>query len=198
MTIKKFFFRVFLFIALIPFILWLSLFWRIFFFSLFDEAKPRDTIVVLGDGVEDGYLSSAFQARLDHAAELFKQGYAPLIILVGGTETNEMEVDIEVGTKYLRKFGISDESIISSGYGRDMYNAIQLADVWVREQTEDGTGSSIFVCNDYHNYRVETTADDIGMATRVSPVKSKSFISRYYHVFIESFAYIWYLIAEVS
>ncbi|OIO49338.1 MAG: hypothetical protein CO042_02060 [Parcubacteria group bacterium CG_4_9_14_0_2_um_filter_41_8] len=198
MSIRKSFSRPILFIAFIPFVLWLSLFWRIFLYSFFDETKQKDTIVVLGDSIEDGHLSYAYQAQLDHAAELFKQGYAPLIILMGGTEKEKKEINSDIGAKYLREAGIADKSIIFAPYGRDMFNTIQWADYEVRQYTEDGIGSSLFVGNDYHNYRIETTARDIGMITNLSPVKSKFLFSRFYHVFIESFSYIAYLIAEVS
>jgi len=101
---------------------------------------------------------------------------------MGGKEKKKKEINSDIGAKYLREAGIADKSIIFAPYGRDMFNTIQWADYEVRQYTEDGIGSSLFVGNDYHNYRIETTARDIGMITNLSPVKSKFLFSRFYHV----------------
>jgi vancomycin permeability regulator SanA len=49
-----------------------------------DERAPADAILVLGAAQYNGWPTRAFRARLDHAAALFRQGYAPTIVLVGG------------------------------------------------------------------------------------------------------------------
>src|SRR4051812_29357233 len=49
-----------------------------------DEARPSDAIVVLGAAQWDGKPSPVLQARLDHAADLYRAGYAPEIIVTGG------------------------------------------------------------------------------------------------------------------
>ena len=45
-----------------------------------DEAQKADAIVVLGAAQYNGRPSPVFKARLDHAFELFGQGYAQSII----------------------------------------------------------------------------------------------------------------------
>ena len=91
MSIKKIFSRVFIFIALILFILWLSLFWRIFLFSFIDETRQAKAIIVLADNKNDGNLSSVFRARLDHAVELYQQENAPLIFVMSMTGKEGVE-----------------------------------------------------------------------------------------------------------
>src|SRR5581483_5980066 len=52
-------------------------------FAVRDEARPADAIVVLGAAQYNGRPSPVLKARLDHAYELFKKGYAPAIITTG-------------------------------------------------------------------------------------------------------------------
>src|SRR4051812_50121680 len=50
-----------------------------------DRARRAQAIVVLGARVmEDGQPSGALQARAERAAELYRQGLAPLVVFSGG------------------------------------------------------------------------------------------------------------------
>jgi vancomycin permeability regulator SanA len=50
-----------------------------------DEARPADAIVVLGAAQWNGSPSTILKARLDHAYDLYASGYAPMIVLTGGS-----------------------------------------------------------------------------------------------------------------
>src|SRR5437870_5876141 len=49
-------------------------------YAVRDEAQPADAIVILGAAQYNGRPSPVLKARLDHAYELFKQGYSRAII----------------------------------------------------------------------------------------------------------------------
>ena len=49
-----------------------------------DDSRPADAIVVLGAAQYNGRPSPLFQARLDHAIQLYDDGIAPILIVTGG------------------------------------------------------------------------------------------------------------------
>ena len=49
-----------------------------------DEERPADAIVVLGAAQFSGQPGGVFEARLQHAVDLWKEGLAPYLIVTGG------------------------------------------------------------------------------------------------------------------
>jgi uncharacterized SAM-binding protein YcdF (DUF218 family) len=83
-----------------------------------DQAAPADAIAVLGAAEYDGQPSPAFRARLDHARELYNRGFAPLIIVLGGTGGDQYS-EGAVGRDYLMGFGIPESAIIAETQSRN-------------------------------------------------------------------------------
>ncbi len=54
-----------------------------------DQARPVDAIVVMGAAQYDGDPSPQLAARLDHVAELWPQGLAPLVVVTGGNRPGD-------------------------------------------------------------------------------------------------------------
>ena len=52
--------------------------------SQHDQRRPVDAIVVLGAAQYNGRPSPVLRARLDHAIVLYREGYAPMILVTGG------------------------------------------------------------------------------------------------------------------
>ena len=50
-----------------------------------DDRSPTQAIIVLGAAQFDGRPSKVFEARLDHAAQLWREGVAPQIVVTGGS-----------------------------------------------------------------------------------------------------------------
>lgn len=179
--------------ALIPFVLWLGLFWRIFLYSFFDDTEQANAIVVLADVKKGDSPSSLYRARLDRAAELYSGGYAPLIFVASVTQKEGADVSGEMGARYLRRAGIPEASVIPVPHSENVFRAVQLADYEVRQYTGE-TDVSLFVSHDFHNLRIITTARGIGMPTVISPVKTQHLLVKLYRTFIESFRYIAHVI----
>ena len=55
-----------------------------------DDTRRSDAIVVLGAAQYNGTPSPVFKARLDHAADLYDEHVAPLIVVTGGKQTGDM------------------------------------------------------------------------------------------------------------
>jgi len=62
-----------------------------------EDARPADAIVVLGAAQYNGRPSPLFQARLDHAVELYKRGIAPWLILTGGMTAGDRVTEAAAG-----------------------------------------------------------------------------------------------------
>jgi vancomycin permeability regulator SanA len=54
-----------------------------------DERPRVDAIVVLGAAQYDGRPSAIYQARLEHAVDLWSDGVAPLLVFTGGKEPGD-------------------------------------------------------------------------------------------------------------
>src|SRR4249919_2943843 len=66
-----------------------------------DERAAADAIVVLGAAQYDGNPSPVFQARLDHAAALYRAGVAPRIVTIGGGLSGDRTTEGAAGAAYL-------------------------------------------------------------------------------------------------
>src|SRR5262245_3902898 len=67
-----------------------------------DEARPAHAIVVFGAAEYVGRPSPVYKARLDHAAELYRRGLAPIVITTGGYGADPKFSEGEVGRDYLK------------------------------------------------------------------------------------------------
>src|SRR5512132_2711990 len=62
-----------------------------------DDTRRSDAIVVLGAAQYNGTPSPVFKARLDHAADLYREHVAPLIVVTGGKQTGDMFTEATSG-----------------------------------------------------------------------------------------------------
>jgi vancomycin permeability regulator SanA len=68
-----------------------------------DQRPESDAIVVLGAAQYDGDPSDVFEARLDHARELYEAGVAPLIVVLGGKQAGDRFTEAQAGAAYLER-----------------------------------------------------------------------------------------------
>lgn len=71
--------------------------------SHMDQRPQSDAIVVLGAAQYDGTPSPVFRARLDHARELYREGVAPLIVVLGGKKEGDRFTEAQAGAAYLEE-----------------------------------------------------------------------------------------------
>src|SRR3954452_14429134 len=73
------------------------------------DARPAsDAIVVLGSAQYNGVPSSIFEARLEHALQLYEEGVAPMIVTVGGKAAGDQFTEAEAGADYLANAGVPE------------------------------------------------------------------------------------------
>ena len=84
-----------------------------------DERRPADAIVVFGAAQYDGRPSPVYKARLDHAAQLYQEGFAPMVITTGGAGEDPKFNEGVVGREYLKARGVPDRQLIAETQSPD-------------------------------------------------------------------------------
>lgn len=137
------------------------------------SAQPADAIVVLGAAQYNGRPSEVFRARLDHALNLYQEGYAPLIVLTGGKQPGDAYTEAETGEQYLIDRGVPASAIGWENEGRDTWQSMRgVADVLERS----GVESLLIVSDGFHLLRTELMARELGYmasgsASTESPIR---------------------------
>ena len=131
-----------------------------------DQAGPADAIVVLGAAQWDGAPSPVLQQRLDHAAALYEQGYAPLVVVTGGKQEGDRVTQAAAGFTYLRGQGIPEEAILLEVDGTSTYTELAATS---RILDDRGLDSALMVSDGYHSARLLAIADEVGIDGAVSP-----------------------------
>ncbi len=134
-----------------------------------DEAGPADAIVVLGAAQYDGRPSPQLAARLDHAADLWAEGYAPSVVATGGNLPGDRFTEAEASAGYLLDRGVPESAIIAVGVGSTTFESLDAVAVALLDR---GVDEVILVTDPYHAYRSELIAEEVGLAARVSPTPS--------------------------
>jgi uncharacterized SAM-binding protein YcdF (DUF218 family) len=131
-----------------------------------DQARPVDAIVVMGAAQYDGTPSPQLAARLDHVAELWPQGVAPLVVVTGGNQPGDRFTEAEASAAYLQDRGVPADAIVREDQGRTSYESLQGV---ARMLSERGLRSALIVTDPFHSLRSRLIAEDAGLEAFVSP-----------------------------
>jgi uncharacterized SAM-binding protein YcdF (DUF218 family) len=131
-----------------------------------DEAQPADAVIVLGAAQYDGRPSPVLQARLDHAAELYKAGTVGKVIVTGGNQAGDRVTEAFSGFEYLRNEGIPEDDILLEVDGGSTYEQLAASEVIMDDH---GLTDAVLVSDPYHSFRLQGIADEVGIDARVSP-----------------------------
>jgi len=134
-----------------------------------DGRRPADSIIVLGAAQYVGRPSPVLQARLDHGAELWREGLAPWMVLTGGVGTGDTTSEAAVGRRYLLARGIPDSAILLEGEGRTTGQSVRAAADLLKAQ---GLRSAILVSDPFHSARLRILAFRHGLNAVTSPTRT--------------------------
>lgn len=124
-----------------------------------DEARQVDAIVVMGAAQYNGRPSEVLSARLDHALSLYEQGYAPVIIVTGGSMPGDVYTEAGTSEQYLIDRGVPPSAILMEDEGRDTWDSMQgIADATAGRDIE----TVLIVSDGFHLFRSERMADAVG------------------------------------
>lgn len=131
-------------------------------------ATRADAIVVPGAAQYDGRPSSVFRARLDHAAQLYRDGVAAHIVTIGGGQPDDRTTEGQAGLDYLAAAGIDESALTAVGTGGDTVASLRAAEPVLAER---GWSSVVLVTDPAHSARAALMARDLGWAVQTSPVR---------------------------
>jgi uncharacterized SAM-binding protein YcdF (DUF218 family) len=132
-----------------------------------DSHDPAQAIIVLGAAQYDGRPSPVLEARLAHAVELYEAGVAPMVVVTGGKRAGDRFTEAGAGYRYLRDRGVPEESILREEQGANTWFQLAAATVLLADR---GIDDVVLVSDDYHAYRLDRIAHELGLRAQVSPI----------------------------
>lgn len=169
--------------------------WRAAHADAASTVDRADAIVVLGAAQYDGTPSPVFRGRLEHAALLWGQGRAGVVITLGAKQPGDDTTEAESGRQYLVSRGVPSGSLVALPVGHTTLESMRAAARYLKRQ---GLDSAFLVSDPWHNARIDRMADDLGFdghasATWTSAARSQERRSEGY--LRETFAYLFYRVA---
>jgi uncharacterized SAM-binding protein YcdF (DUF218 family) len=131
-----------------------------------DERRPVDAIVVLGAAQYDGRPSPVFEARLEHAVALWKQGIAPWFVVTGGNLPGDRTTEAAVARAYAIANGVPESAILGEDVAHNTLDSLATVAGLMRERD---LRSAVIVSDPTHMLRALRIADDLGLEAWGSP-----------------------------
>ena len=136
-----------------------------------DTAGAVDAILVLGRRLENDALTEVFEARLAHAEELWREGFAPRIFIAGGTTGTAARSEALAGRDWLLARGLPAEALLLED--RSQHTLENLFNVRIQLRTA-GWRTLLLVSDPLHLARAGATARGLDLdvscsAARMAP-----------------------------
>ncbi len=131
-----------------------------------DPPQPAEAILVLGRILESDRPSAVFVARLDHAAELWREGLAPRIVVAGGLTGKASRTEAEAGREHLIATGVPPEAIWAEEHSQHTLENLFYVRATLREH---GVKSLLLVSDPLHLARAAAMARGLGLSVACSP-----------------------------
>src|SRR5215216_1224836 len=131
--------------------IWAASMAAVILFSWIDQARPAESIVVLGAAQYAGRPSPVLKARLDHGIALFKKGLAPRLILTGGRGVGDTTTEAAVGRRYAIRRGVPASAILLEDVGRTTDESMDGVAAIMREA---GVRRAVLVSDPFHMLRL--------------------------------------------
>lgn len=143
--------------------------------SLHDQARDADVLIVLGAAQYNGRPSPALRARLDHAAELYRRGHAPVVWVTGGNQPGDQFTEGFSGYEYLLSRGLPEAALRIENQGGSSWESLAATSRYLREE---GNTDVVLVSHPYHAYRLTRIAGELGLSATVSPTPGEQASTR--------------------
>ena len=147
-----------------------------------DTKVKSDVILVLGGSAYSGTscygpicqhgfvphrrLNPCLVARVDHAVSLYKDHYAPKILMSGGNDKEDNANEAETMKKIATEAGVPEEDILMEKESTSTYENFALSQKII---TEAGLHSVVIVTDPYHNARAGLVASKLHYRYTFSP-----------------------------
>jgi uncharacterized SAM-binding protein YcdF (DUF218 family) len=124
-----------------------------------DERPRVDAIVVLGAAQYDGRPSAIYEARLEHAVDLWRQDVAPLMVFTGGKEPGDRFTEGGSGARWAVAQGVPESAVLTEERSRTTYQNLAGARRLLERRRPGG------------QHRIRQAAD-LGMDAYPSPTRT--------------------------
>jgi uncharacterized SAM-binding protein YcdF (DUF218 family) len=131
-----------------------------------DEQRAVDAIVVLGAAQYDGQPSPVFEARLDHAVRLWRDGLAEAFVVTGGKLPGDRTTEAAVARRYAIDHDVPADAIFGEDEGHNTLASLRAV---AAEMQRRGMDSALFISDPTHMLRVLRIAEDLGIEAYGSP-----------------------------
>jgi len=152
-----------------PVAIWAISLGAVVLWARWDAATKVDAIVVLGAAQYAGRPSPVLKARLDHAVELWKKGYAPWFVVTGGTGSGDTTSEAAVSRRYVMRQGVPEPAILSETVGRSTDASITGVASLMHERH---LRTAILVSDPFHSLRIHILARHYGIDAVTSPTRT--------------------------
>lgn len=125
-----------------------------------DDRTQTQSIVVLEPGQYWGNARPVLRARLEHAAELYREGVAPVVIVTGPQRGSTIE------RRVLEENGVPEADIVSFDTGTDTVGTLRIIAGVMRDLQ---WSSATIVTDPAHAARAGATAEALGIDAHLSP-----------------------------
>lgn len=129
----------------------------------FDDRTETEAIVVLDPARVWGNPAPVLKARLDHAADLYKQGIAPVVVIAGPEKYSD-----QAKAQLLGK-GVPEQDIVVFTTGRDTVGSLQVIATVMKDL---GWSTATVVTDPANAARADATATQFGIDAHLSPTKT--------------------------
>ncbi|HJQ32397.1 MAG TPA: YdcF family protein [Pyrinomonadaceae bacterium] len=128
--------------------------------GLWDDARPSDVGIVLGNTVQpDGRPSERLRARLDKAVGLYRAGMFHDVIVSGGVGAEGFD-EAEVMKRYLLEQGLPEDRVHADGRGLDTFETARNAHALMAAR---GWKSALVVSQYFHVPRCRLALRRVGV-----------------------------------
>ena len=143
-------------------------------FSQRDEARPADAAIVLGAGVIRERPSPVLRERINHAIQLYEDGYVDYIIFTGGIGNRDTLSEAEVSRDYAVAQGVPIEAILLDTTSTNTRENLANAKLVAEEKQLD---SFLIVSTPFHMKRAILIAQEMGINAYTSPTRTIQWIN---------------------
>ena len=131
-----------------------------------DEQRHADAIIVLGAAQFNGIPSDVFEARLQHAVDLYHAGVAQYLVVTGGKLPGDRATEAGTAKRWAIAHGVPASAILSENEGRSTLESLESVAAILRDH---GLHTAVFVSDQTHMLRVLREASDLGVVAFGSP-----------------------------
>lgn len=143
-------------------------------FSEKDETRPADAAIVLGASVYDNSPSPVFCERINHAVDLYNDGYVETIIMTGGVGEGNIRSEADIAREYAEQQGIPAESIYIEENSKITDENLRNAKSIMNKHNLD---TALIVSDPLHMKRAMLYAQDHGVKAYSSPTPTSLYRS---------------------